>query len=617
MATMYPREIDSLENVTEGERRVFRLLQASAKPDRDFAGFYEPYLGAAGHAPDFILLGRDLGGLVIEVKDWALSQIRGADPHQFVIQSAGEAKTRTNPDKQARGYVHGLMEWLRDVPGLTSKKPGFEGKLKVPIGRMVAFPNIKRSEYLDAGSLAQLIPPERIIFQEDLDPGGALFSDSSGRALRQRITPILPFQAEPMAPKEFHNLNDLLYPEVIQLPQRAGIGKHQLHRQIQALDEAQAQLARRLGRGHQIIKGPPGSGKTLVLVHRCFQLLNYHPQIRRILVVCYNIAFASYLRRLLLEKGVGLGEEGVEVFHFFELCAAVMGERVDFDTRDSEYYQLVVEETLDALKSGESRFEPFDAVLVDEGQDLNNDMLKVILGLLKPRGDLVVALDAYQDLYRRDSSWRSLGIEAQGRTHYLGKVYRNTFEILTFSQRFIGAALVANRQPSLPLDDEFHGEPPQLARFQDLNEIEAFLSADVQKQIASGEYRRSEICIIYDDKTYSPEAFTYDSRDLPHRLKRCLEKAGIPVKWVSEDVRSKEMFDITTDRVSLLSIHSSKGLDFDLVYLVGADHLAPSEETRDYLSGLLYVALTRAKHRLMVPYIEETEFIARMRSCLQ
>ncbi|MFZ2088112.1 MAG: hypothetical protein WAU47_06020 [Desulfobaccales bacterium] len=35
---------------------------------------------------------------------------------------------------------------------------------------------------------------------------------------------------------------------------------------------------------------------------------------------------------------------------------------------------------------------------------------------------------------------------------------------------------------------------------------------------------------------------------------------------MSQDLRAKEMFDITTDRVSLISIHSAKGLDFDLVY---------------------------------------------------
>ena len=97
---------------------------------------------------------------------------------------------------------------------------------------------------------------------------------------------------------------------------------------------------------------------------------------------------------------------------------------------------------------------------------------------------------------------------------------------------------------------------------------------------------------------------------------KTLEMSGIPTVWVSQDVRSKEMYDITTDRVSLISIHSSKGLDFDLVYLVGIDHIRPTEKTRDSLISLLYVAMTRAKYRLVIPYLEETELIARMKASL-
>jgi len=44
-------------------------------------------------------------------------------------------------------------------------------------------------------------------------------------------------------------------------------------REVLALDESQARAALRLGSGHQIIKGPTGTGKTLVLVHRCCHLL--------------------------------------------------------------------------------------------------------------------------------------------------------------------------------------------------------------------------------------------------------------------------------------------------------------------------------------------------------
>ena len=76
------------------------------------------------------------------------------------------------------------------------------------------------------------------------------------------------------------------------------------------------------------------------------------------------------------------------------------------------------------------------------------------------------------------------------------------------------------------------------------------------------------------------------------------------------------MFDITTDRISLISIHSSKGLDFDMVYLLGIDHINPTEDLRDKLQTLIYVATTRAKYRLVIPYVEESEYIRRMKNCL-
>ncbi len=77
-----------------------------------------------------------------------------------------------------------------------------------------------------------------------------------------------------------------------------------------ALDDAQSRLALRLKSGHQIIKGPPGSGKTLVLVNRCCHLSRYQPKVKRILLVCFNIALVSYLKRLNQEKGIGIGVGG-------------------------------------------------------------------------------------------------------------------------------------------------------------------------------------------------------------------------------------------------------------------------------------------------------------------
>jgi superfamily I DNA/RNA helicase len=382
------------------------------------------------------------------------------------------------------------------------------------------------------------------------------------------------------------------------------------------LDEAQARLALLLGTGHQIIKGPPGSGKTLVLVHRCCQLRRYQPKIKRILLVCFNIALVSYLKRLIQEKAIGTGEGGIDVCHFFDLCSRVLGESVRFENESAEYYELVAQETLDKVTAGKSLVEPFDAILVDEGQDFDDLMVRVVLALLKPGGDFVLSLDSYQDLYRRRPSWKSVGIRAGGRTCTLKKVYRNTKAIFDFTQRFIGERPRENNQLALlPDGGSFDGTVPEILKFRNTEEIERFLLKDLKECVQGGEYKRSETAIIYDDKVYGPDRFSYDNRALPMRLFRSLEGAGIPSTWVSQDVRSKEMYDVTTDRVSLISIHSSKGLDFDLVYLVGLDHIHGTEETKQNLISLVYVAMTRAKVRLVIPHVEETDLISRIKSC--
>jgi len=616
MARMYPEQIEGFEEATEGEKKAFAFMKEAARPHRDFACWYQPSVGSQGKVPDFVLYGKKLGLLVLEVKDWASHQILSYTPHHFTVQFSGKSEQKTNPLKQAKSYTHALMERLREISDFASREPAHEGGLKIPVGRMVVFPNISREEYEDRG-IRWLIPTEMALLREDLDPAGEILCDPSGRKFQQRISGAFPFGFKGLSGKEEAKLHFALWPEGrIRLPARQGEGKAHFRKEVSALDEAQARLSILLGPGHHIIKGPAGSGKTLVLVHRCCQLRRYQPKIKRILLVCFNIALVSYLKRLIQEKTIGTGDGGIHVWHFFELCSKVLGETVRFENESSEYYDLVAQETLDRVKAGKSRVEPFDAILLDEGQDFDDLMVRVVLLLLKPGGDFVLSLDSYQDLYRRRPSWKSVGIRAGGRTHYLKKVYRNTKAIFDFTQRFIGEEPRVNTQLALlPEGISFRGAAPEICKFEDTQTLENFLLKDLKECVQGGEYKRSETAIIYDDKVYGPDRFSYDNRALPMRLLRNLEGAGIPSTWVSQDVRSKEMYDVTTDRVSLISIHSSKGLDFDLVYLVGLDHIHGTEEAGQNLISLVYVAMTRAKYRLVIPYVEETELLNRIKSC--
>ncbi len=102
MARMQPEEIEDMENLTEGERKVLRFLREAASPDSDFIGWYEPAIGEQGREPDFILFGNQHGLLVLEVKDWLIDQIGEADSHHVKISIGGREESKTNLGRQVK-----------------------------------------------------------------------------------------------------------------------------------------------------------------------------------------------------------------------------------------------------------------------------------------------------------------------------------------------------------------------------------------------------------------------------------------------------------------------------------------------------------------------------------
>src|SRR2546425_6979968 len=74
-----------------------------------------------------------------------------------------------------------------------------------------------------------------------------------------------------------------------------------------------------------------------------------------------------------------------------------------------------------------------------------------------------------------------------------------------------------------------------------------------------------------------------------------------------------EGIEVAPDRVNLLTLHSTKGLEFSRVYVVGVeDHQIPGyRESRDNRQAeiqearrLLYVGMTRAQERLVLTRVE-------------
>ena len=601
MARMYPNDIDDHPRATPGEKRFFRFVRDTAVPHEDYTCWYEPAVGEAGLMPDFVLFSKRAGVVVFEVKDWDARSIISYDPHIFEVFEKGGVQRKTNPDRQAKGYVDRLLDALRTRREFLDPM----GRVVVPVGRMIVFPNISESDYNDR-ALDSILSRARVLLSEDIHPAGDLAWDTSGVRFRERISALLPFSMQNLSPKTSEALKSMLWPESrIELPEREGAGRSRFDEEVRYLDEVQSRLARGLGGGHRVIKGPPGSGKTLVLVHRCMHLSRYDKSVKRILFTCFNIALVNHVKRLLHTRGVGTGPGGVEVHHFYDLCARVVGEKVQFENEGPDYYELVLQETLDRLKKGESLVAQYDAVFIDEGQDFGTDMLKVVVGLLKPEEYLVIALDSHQDIYGRRNSLQSAGIQSRGRTKGLKRVYRSTPQIHAFCNNLLGPGEsgenMENAQRELfTCECGISGPEPRVLDFESEEAVLEYLGREVQEITSLGNYKRSEIGIIYDDKRYGAEGFAYARRGLPERILACLESRGIPALWASRNVPTKEFFDNTADRVTLISVHSSKGLDFECVYLVGID---PRDRSGSIAPGARMAALvgmTRARYSLTI-----------------
>ncbi|MDA1117904.1 MAG: ATP-binding domain-containing protein [Proteobacteria bacterium] len=95
------------------------------------------------------------------------------------------------------------------------------------------------------------------------------------------------------------------------------------------------------------------------------------------------------------------------------------------------------------------------------------------------------------------------------------------------------------------------------------------------------------------------------------RFAQAIGRAGIPY-----DLLQGNRFLPGNDSVKILSMHSSKGLEFPVVFLPCLDAMpAPSQEVAAE-AKLLYVAMTRAMERLLITHHASSVFVDRLRAAL-
>lgn len=582
MATMFPAHVDAF--TTSGENLTWHFLQRAARPDREFLCWYEPDIEE--REPDFILYSPDCGLIVLEVKDWVVKQILEANPKIVLLSIGDREERRKNPVAQAKEYRNRLLSLLGRSP------VGNQGQSPCPVAICVVLPHISRDELREHG-LQQVFSEDTLICWDELQDHSPLLRDASGQQFRDwlkaHFPPLFPFSLTQSA---LNGIRAAIFPQVcLSLPRRQTWNSQNQSETLLALDHDQENLARTFGPGRHLIVGPAGSGRTLILAYQAWHLPRVSRNIKRILFVCFNLSLVGYIRRLLAQKGVCLGPDGVEVLPFYSLCERILGETLAHSAETEDFYSLVVQETLERLDGSHPLQHHWDAVLVDEGQDFSADMAQVLLRLVPPHGTLTVVQDDNQRLYQKDATgWQNMGIPLL-QVRYVRRQYRNSKQIAQLATRILG--IDAGKNSFLGWDGS---EPSWLVSKDASGQVRdvAEAVADLVRQGCS----MNEIAILY------ARSQVDDVACLPEELVSALEARGILARWIARDTASKRGYDITTDSVTISTIYSAKGLDFAVVFLLGLDRLNAGK-ARD--RRLAYVGVTRAREHLTLAICEDCD----------
>jgi len=593
-----------LKNMSAGEKRFAQRLKDLLEDD--YLCWYDIPVGKQQRYPDFILLHPGRGLLFLEVKDWKPETIKRITKQEVTLLTQKGRIVKPNPFVQVRQYVHQVIDLLQEDKLLQQSKGKHQGNLITPYAWGVVFTNITRIQIEKAIPEEQrtnLLPDHLMIYKDEMT------ESIDAECFQERLWEMFNYKfEEKLTLPQIDRIRWHLFPEIrIDSPTQENLfddsqekgsieqssPDESLPDIIRIMDIQQEQLARSLGDGHRVIHGVAGSGKTLILGYRAQMLAQAMG--KPILILCFNVSLAAKLRTFILSKNL---TEKVLIYHFHDWCKAQLTTyHVDIIESDEPYWEREVTTVINAVDDELIPRAQYGAVLIDEGHDFQAEWLKLVVRMIDPEtNSLLLLYDDAQSIYKRGNglgfSLSSVGIQAKGRTSILKLNYRNTREILDFAYRFASEYLDDNDNSSIT--DELSLVEPEAAGTSGPKPKVHFLSnwqSEVEQCVQTIQAWHNQ------GKQWHDIAVIYVANYQGKSIVQQLNKANIPNLWMANK-QYKSAYDPSINRVTLLTLQSSKGLEFSNVIMMGIDKLESKNLSND--ARLLYVGMTRAQHELHI-----------------
>lgn len=329
--------------------------------------------------------------------------------------------------------------------------------------------------------------------------------------------------------------------------------------------------------GSHLITGPPGSGKSNLLLLRA----SYIRRAGRpnLVVLVFTRTLQEFIRAGVATYNIP--SERISTFRrwkkqFLAEHNVTVALPSDFDESRRVLNQAVV----DVIQKRNLKH-VYDCILLDEAQDYLPEEMEIVCLLGR---DVYAAGDAEQKIYRGDDPIPLLIAHKSPKTHRLRFHYRNGYNICRFAD-----ALVSDNSSHVSITSTSNYD-------EDANPstVTAYSASSLSEQSTNAANQIERQLRVFPDEMIGVLCPRVDQAVAVHEQLAEIYGDGCLLQTAE---RGYSAFAATT-RVCVSTIHSAKGLEYRAVHIIGAEAL----QAFPYRRNVAYTAVTRAKTSLSIHY---------------
>ena len=558
MALVRPTSIEITENTPKSEIEIYNLFKEKLN-DQYYVNYKRYWHGKNNKGKlftreiDFIVALKDEGILFIEVKGGLEITYNDEEKHWYSKRSDNEKIFPIeNPIEQAKDAMFNFKEKLKAVSGWNNNNR---------LHYICIFPGMRKDTVKTIGEF----PVSLFLFKEDLNN------------IDQSIKRALSFAGQKSAFDSFDSqqikiftnfLDQKYFAEIPFKDQLADTNKKIIelsNEQLQLYDHIQDPINKRIA-----VSGGAGTGKTILATNLAYRLSSEMQS--RVLVLSRNRSQKYFLLDFFKNKK-GIIPEVKYIFDLVKEKVREVGDQYRFkneDENDEEYFDKKLPEFAANIFEKCEEEKKYDIIIIDEGQDFNEDWFIAIEYLFKQNPlKYVVFYDNNQKLFKKDEILSLEGFYHIGLT----KNYRNTKKIFNIIGKLFEDSKV------IPAGPEGLNNPPIAIEVDNNSELEDAITILANQLVKKEKIEPSEIGFITltDENKYRQITVQESSLLRGHKYKiEGVEKGKIPGAF------------------SRGGTTYWKGLERDIIIILNVINI-------DKLNiNSLYVALSRAKLQFII-----------------